>query len=79
MFKKIVLALCIIGVATAQENFKDCLQKDSISCVQLAVRQMDYFFVFVFVNEVLNWVIFESKLAGTNALKHNDCQSEDKK
>lgn len=38
MFRKVVLALCIIGVATAQENFKDCLQKDSISCVQLAVR-----------------------------------------
>lgn len=39
MFRKVVLALCIIGVATAQENFKDCLQKDSISCVQLAVRR----------------------------------------
>lgn len=38
MFRKIVLALCIMGVVTAQENFKDCLQKDSISCVQLAVR-----------------------------------------
>lgn len=37
MFRKIVLALCVIGVATAQENFKDCLQKDSISCVQLAI------------------------------------------
>lgn len=47
MFRKIVLALCVIGVATAQENFKDCLQKDSISCVQLAVRKkkptMDYY------------------------------------
>lgn len=37
--------MCVIGVATAQENFKDCLQQDSISCVQLAVRQMDYLFV----------------------------------
>lgn len=43
MFKKFVLALCIIGVATAQDNFKSCLEQDSISCVQLAVRkQMDY-------------------------------------
>lgn len=39
MFRNIVLALCVIGVATAQENFKDCLQKDSISCIQLAVRK----------------------------------------
>lgn len=38
MFRKIVLALCVIGAVTAQENFKDCLQQDSISCVQLAVR-----------------------------------------
>lgn len=37
MFRKIVLALCVIGVATAQEGFKDCLQQDSISCVQLAI------------------------------------------
>ena len=41
MFRKFVFALCVIGVATAQENFKDCLEKDSISCVQLAVRQME--------------------------------------
>jgi hypothetical protein len=39
MFRKVVLALCIIGVASAQEGFKDCLQKDSISCVQMAVRR----------------------------------------
>lgn len=40
MFTKFVFALCVIGAATAQEiNFKDCLEKDSISCVQLAVRQ----------------------------------------
>lgn len=38
MMKKIVLALCVIGVATAQENFKDCLEQDSISCVQMTVR-----------------------------------------
>lgn len=37
MFSKVVIALCIIGAATAQENFKDCLQKDSISCVQLSI------------------------------------------
>ena len=38
MFQKVVFVLCIVGIATAQENFKDCLQQDSISCVQLAVR-----------------------------------------
>lgn len=37
MMKKIVLALCVIGVATAQENFKDCLEQDSISCVQMTI------------------------------------------
>lgn len=40
MFSKVVIALCIIGAATAQETFKDCLQKDSISCVQLSVRKI---------------------------------------
>ncbi|CAG9808893.1 unnamed protein product [Chironomus riparius] len=37
MFQKVVLVLCIVGIATAQEGFKDCLQQDSISCVQLAI------------------------------------------
>lgn len=41
MMKKFVLALCIIGVATAQESFKDCLEADSISCVQLSVRKQN--------------------------------------
>lgn len=45
MFKKFVLALCIIGVATAQDNFKSCLEQDSISCVQLAIyRKAKEFF-----------------------------------
>lgn len=35
----LVSALCLFGIVAAQETFKDCLQKDSISCVQLAVRQ----------------------------------------
>lgn len=35
--RKIVLALCIIGAATAQESFKDCLEQDSISCVQMTI------------------------------------------
>lgn len=40
----LVSALCLFGIVAAQETFKDCLQKDSISCVQLAVRQiMDYY------------------------------------
>lgn len=29
--------MCIVGIAVAQENFQDCLQKDSISCVQLSI------------------------------------------
>lgn len=44
MMRKIVLALCVIGVATAQESFKDCLEQDSISCLQMTVRTQDYFF-----------------------------------
>jgi len=45
MFAKVILigALCVFG-ASAQENFKDCLEKDSISCVQLAVRIISCFF-----------------------------------
>lgn len=41
MLSKIVFVMCIVGIAVAQENFQDCLQKDSISCVQLSVRK-DY-------------------------------------
>lgn len=36
MFSKVVFVMCIVGIATAQD-FKDCLQKDSISCVQMAI------------------------------------------
>lgn len=39
MFSKVVFVMCIVGIAVAQENFQDCLQKDSISCVQLSVRK----------------------------------------
>lgn len=37
MFQKVVFVLCIVGIASAFD-VKDCLQQDSISCVQLAVR-----------------------------------------
>lgn len=36
MFQKFVFVLCVFGIAAAQD-FKDCLQKDSISCVQLSI------------------------------------------
>lgn len=39
MLQKVVFVMCVFGIAVAQENFKDCLQKDSISCVQLSVRK----------------------------------------
>lgn len=47
MFSKVLLigALCIIG-AYSQEALKDCLQKDSISCVQMAVRSKLQTFIF---------------------------------
>lgn len=35
------LLICVLGLcalAAAQDNFKECLDKDSISCVQMMVR-----------------------------------------
>lgn len=60
MFSKVVIALCIIGAATAQENFKDCLQKDSISCVQLSVRKIG-----------LNWV--QDKMQARQWIGNREC------
>lgn len=36
------LIICVLGLcalAAAQDNFKECLDKDSISCVQMMVRK----------------------------------------
>lgn len=45
MLQKVVFVMCVFGIAVAQENFKDCLQKDSISCVQLSIyRKAKEFF-----------------------------------
>jgi hypothetical protein len=37
MLSKVLLICAIATIASAQNTFKDCLEKDSISCIQLAV------------------------------------------
>lgn len=36
--KLLICVLSLCALAAAQDNFKECLDKDSISCVQMMVR-----------------------------------------
>lgn len=45
----IVTCLLISAVFAADEpsNFQDCLEKDSISCIQVAVRSIYFFYMWI--------------------------------
>lgn len=45
MNTKILIICAIFALTSAEESFQDCLQKDSISCIQLSVRDFVNFYI----------------------------------
>lgn len=76
------LIICVLGLcalAAAQDNFKECLDKDSISCVQMMVRKKRFGLLKVKrtvqdtwkwnkLEHQLNWI---TKLLGRTQTKKN--------
>lgn len=45
MNTKLFVICAIFALTSAEDTFKDCLEKDSISCIQLSVRINQIFYI----------------------------------